>query len=93
MLKAQDNNKLSFDFGYSINRYKMDSLSKIAIKYEYEYLNSPIIGSIGISVGYQYFVTNKLKDKYIEEWQVKNSEAINLDFSGFYYSIYIIFGK
>ena len=85
MLKAQDNNKLSFDFGYSINRYKMDSLSKIAIKYEYENLNSPIIGSIGISVGYQYFVTYKLKDKYIEEWQVKNSEHKIIVFNVFSY--------
>ena len=93
--------KITMDFIYP--SYKLASSyyfftargyqGKIALKYEYEYLKSPIIGTIGFKIGYQYFVTNNVKDKYNEDWKVLNSEPINLDFSGIYYSVYMSFGK
>ena len=70
-----------------------DFQGQISIKYEYNYLSNPLLSTIGIKVGYQYFVTKILKDNFEQDWNVLNIHPINLDFSGIFYSMYISFGK
>jgi len=94
--------KVSFDFIYPSLKtasayYSFSSLNDfqghVSLKYEYVYMKKPIISIIGLKVGYQYIVTKNVKDKYNEIWIVKENKPINLDFSGFVYSIYLSFGK
>ena len=70
-----------------------DFQGHFAIKYEYDYIESPVIGTIGLKAGYQYFKTKTLKDKFGEEYVIAGNHNINADFSGFFLSSYISFGK
>lgn len=70
-----------------------DFQSQIALKLEFDYLKSPIIGSIGLKGGYQYFRTKTLKDRLGKEWIVTGNHPINLDFSGFFGAVFLTVGK
>jgi len=70
-----------------------DFQGQIALKFEYDYITKPIIGTIGFKIGYQYFKTKAVKDKYEDEWTVLNQYPINLDFSNLFGAIYLGFGK
>lgn len=71
-----------------------DFQGHLAVKLEYDYVVKPIISSIGLKFGYQYFRTQSVQDKYSDKWLVlTEQETINLDFSGFFSSIYFSFGK
>lgn len=70
-----------------------DFQGQIALKFEYDYTLKPVIGTIGFKVGYQYFKTKTVKDRYREEWIVLNQHPINLDFSGVFGAVYLSFGK
>ena len=70
-----------------------DFQGQIALKFEYDYTLKPVIGTIGFKVGYQYFKTKTVKDRYGAEWIVLDQYPINLDFSSLYGAVYISFGK
>tara|TARA_R110002072_G_scaffold298981_1_gene473757 strand:- start:9321 stop:10085 length:765 start_codon:yes stop_codon:yes gene_type:complete len=70
-----------------------DFQGQVALKFEYDYVTKPIIGTIGVKIGYQYFKTKTVKDRYNEEWIVLDEYPINLDFSGIFGAIYLSFGK
>jgi len=70
-----------------------DFQGQVNLKFEYDYIKSPVISSIGIKGGYQYFKTKTLNDRQDNEWIVLGEYPINLDFSGFFGSIYLTIGK
>lgn len=70
-----------------------DFQGQVSLKLEYDYLKSPVISSIGIKGGYQYFRTKTLNDRQGNEWNVLGEYPINLDFSGFFGSIFMTIGK
>ncbi len=70
-----------------------DFQGQIALKFEYDYLLNPIVGTVGFKMGYQYFKTKTVKDRYNQEWVVLSQYPINLDFSSFFGSIYLSIGK
>lgn len=70
-----------------------DFQGQIALKFEYDYTSKPIINTIGFKIGYQYFKTKTVKDRYTNEWIVLDEYPINLDFSGLFGAIYLSFGK
>lgn len=78
------------EFEYFVSR---DFQGQMSLKFEYDYLKSPIIGSFGIKGGYQYYKTKTLKDRHGIEWVVQNEYPINLDFSGFFGTVFITVGK
>lgn len=77
-------------YNYFISR---DFQSQVGLKFEYDYLKSPIISSIGLKVGYQYFNTQTLKDRNGENWFVQGNTPINLNFSGVFGLLYLVIGK
>jgi predicted AAA+ superfamily ATPase len=77
-------------YNYFISR---DFQSQVGLKFEYDYLKSPIISSIGLKVGYQYFNTQTLKDRNGENWFVQGNTPINLNFSGVFGMLYLVIGK
>ena len=70
-----------------------DFQGQVALKFEYDFIKTPIISSIGLKIGYQYFKTNKVKDSNGNDWIVLDKSHIDLDFSGFFSSLYLSFGK
>ncbi len=70
-----------------------DFQGQVALKFEYDYLSSPLFGTIGLKIGYQYFKTKTVKDRHGKEWVVGQVKPINLDFSGLFGSVYVGFGK
>jgi len=69
-----------------------DFQSQIALKLECDYLQNPLIGTVGFKMGFQFYKTKTVKDKYDEGW-IALEEPINLDFSGLFGAVYIGFGK
>jgi hypothetical protein len=70
-----------------------DFQGQVSLKFEYDYLKSPVISSIGIKGGYQYFKTKTVKSRQGNDWIIKGEYPINLDFSGFFGAVYITIGK
>ncbi len=93
--------KVTSDIQYPTNKQatfyefftSMDFQGQIALKFEYDYTTKQIISTIGIKIGYQYFKTKTVKDRYNEEWIVLDEYPINLDFSGLFGAVYLSFGK
>ena len=76
-------------YNYFMSR---DFQGQANLKFEYDYLKSPVISSIGLKFGYQYFNTHTLKDRNGENWVVQNT-LINLNFSGVFGMVYLGVGK
>lgn len=73
--------------------------SGIGLGYEYSIIEKPFICSIGIRIGYQLYTSSTLEDDMGVKWGdpdyswTSANKEINLDFSGFYYGIYLKIGK
>lgn len=70
-----------------------DFQGQIALKFEYDYIKKPLVSTIGFKIGYQFFKTKTVIDRYNAEWIVLDKYPINLGFSGLFGSIYLGFGK
>lgn len=70
-----------------------DIAGQAALKFEYDYLDKVVISGIGLKIGYNYLNTKTLQNPYNEDWKVLNDKTINLNFSGWFASIYLVFGK
>ncbi len=79
--------------GYKFYTSNQDFQGQIALRLEYNYVKSPVIGSIGIKGGYQYFKTKTVKDRLGKEWIVTGNHPINLDFSGFFGTVFLTVGR
>ncbi len=77
-------------YNYFMSR---DFQGQANLKFEYDYLKSPVISSIGLKFGYQYFNTQTLKDRNGENWVVQGNTPINLNFSGVFGMVYLSVGK
>lgn len=66
---------------------------QFGLKIEYDFIKNPLITSLGIRGGYQYFRTGNVKDKVNEEWVVLEKYPMNLDFSGLYFGVYLKLGR
>ncbi len=66
---------------------------QLGFKLEYDFVLNPIITSLGIRGGYQYFRTGNVKNKLDQEWVVLGEYPINLDFSGFYFGVFLKLGR
>lgn len=66
---------------------------QLALKFEYDYLKEAMVSGIGLRVGYNYSNTRSMKNQYSEDWKVLNGKAINLNFSGWFASIYLVVAK
>ncbi|MEX1192951.1 MAG: hypothetical protein WEA99_13365 [Brumimicrobium sp.] len=72
---------------------------QLGFNFEYSYIKTPIISSIGIRIGYQFYNTSILENQLGYKWGDQKyewssaEEPINLDFSGIYYGIYLKIGK
>lgn len=67
--------------------------STLGLRIEFRISQKPILSHLGIKCGYQFFNTGVLKLKSGEEVKSWEGYPTNLDFSGFYYGIYLKFGK
>lgn len=70
-----------------------DFQGQIGLRAEYDITRSPVITSIGIRGGYQFQRTKTLKDRQGKDWVVLDEYPINLDFSGFFGTVYLKIGK
>ncbi|WP_234369132.1 hypothetical protein [Brumimicrobium mesophilum] len=59
----------------------------------YYFLNNNLFSSVGVKLGYQYFVTKTVQDRLDNGWIVQGENPINLDFSGLYVGTYLMIGK
>ncbi|MEX1192401.1 MAG: hypothetical protein WEA99_10545 [Brumimicrobium sp.] len=71
----------------------MDFQGQTFIDIGYYFSKSNLFSSVGIKLGYQYFVTKTVKNRLGNEWIVKGEHPINLDFSGLFFGTYIMIGK
>lgn len=71
----------------------MDFQGQAFVDIGYYFSNSNFFSSIGIKLGYQYFVTKTVRDRLDNEWIIFNEYPINLDFSGLFIGTYIMIGK
>lgn len=68
--------------------------SAMALKIEYDFMENPIIGSLGLKFGYQQLESKTLKSSGDYDYKVGDEKhPINLDFSGFFGAVYLSFGK
>ncbi len=78
----------------SYARYHANNIEvQAALKFEYDYLKKSLISGIGLKIGYNYLNTKTLKNPFNEDWKVLNDKTINLNLSGWFASIYLVFGK
>lgn len=70
-----------------------DFQGQLGVKAEYDFTKSPIFTTLGIRLGYQFYKTQNVKDRFGENWEVDGKYPINLDFSGFYFGTYLKIGK
>jgi hypothetical protein len=75
-------------------RYHAQNIEgQAALKFEYDYLKRSVINGIGLKIGYNYLNTKTLRNSFNETWKVLNDKTINLDFSGWFASVYLVFAK
>jgi hypothetical protein len=80
--------------GYEYNSFSSrDFQGQGGIKVEYDFTESPVITSLGIRLGYQYFSTQTLQDRVGRDWIVAAAHPIALDFSGGYFGVYVKIGR
>ena len=65
----------------------------LGFKIDFNFLNNSFISRLGINSGYQFLRTGAIKKHSGDEMIFPNSSPMNLDFSGFYYGIYLKLGK
>lgn len=70
-----------------------DFQGQIGVRFEYEFAQKPFISSVGIKTGYNYLRTKKLKDRLGQDWIVADEKPIHLDFSGFYFGVFLKIGR
>lgn len=78
------------------NLYEMRNRSlnsSLGFKLEYTFLRKNIFSSVGFFSGYQFFRTGAIKRNSGEEMIFSGNTPMTLDFSGWYYGIYLKFGK
>jgi|SRR5690554_175450 len=69
------------------------------LSFEYPFFKVPFITSLGVRVGYQFYNTSSLEDRFGVKWGDSNyewtsaDEEINLNFSGIYYGVFLKIGK
>ncbi|MEX1192952.1 MAG: hypothetical protein WEA99_13370 [Brumimicrobium sp.] len=66
---------------------------QIGLKLEYDFTQQPIFTTLGLKAGYQFLKTGTVRDAAGQEWLINDKYPINLDFSGFYYGVYLKIGK
>ena len=69
---------------------------QIALKFEYDIIQTPLISTIGFKIGYKQLKTKPLKNKYNDDWiahWLTVDKEISLDFSGYFGSIYLSIGR
>jgi hypothetical protein len=80
--------------GYEYNSFSSrDFQGQGGIKVEYDFTESPVITSLGIRLGYQYFSTQTLQDRVGRDWIVGAAHPISLNFSGGYFGVYVKIGR
>lgn len=74
--------------------FKNTSLfSQVGLKLEYAVSQKAMITSIGFRAGYQFFKTGTILRESGDEMLTPTGRVSHLDFSGFYYGIYLKIGK
>ncbi|MGM0479036.1 MAG: hypothetical protein ACQERC_07410 [Bacteroidota bacterium] len=71
----------------------MDFQGQTFLDVSYYMTENNMFSSIGMKLGYQYFVTKTVRDRLNNEWIVQNEHPVNLDFSGLFIGAYIMIGK
>lgn len=72
---------------------------QVGLSFEYSFFKVPFITALGVRLGYQFYNTSSLEDRFGIKWGDSNyewtsaDEEINLDFSGIYYGVYLKIGK
>lgn len=78
---------------FAVSRYRVFSneslLYQIELKSEYLLTKKHLFSSIGFNIGYQWFKTDYVKTQLGENELSNGGTKIMLDFSGFYYGIYL----
>ena len=76
-----------------------DFQGQLGLKVIYDFVKSPLITSLGLRIGYQYFKTNNLANLNgnqmfgINVQENGASQPVELDFSGIYVGTFLIIGK
>jgi len=65
---------------------------QIGLKAEYHLTRSDLLSAIGIRGGYQFYKTGTVKTVTNIEWRIEG-EPMRLDFSGFYFGVYLKLGR
>ena len=66
---------------------------QLGFKTEFDFTKAPLITSLGIRFGFQYFRTNTMKDRIGNDWVVQEIYPMHLDFSGIYFGTYLKLGR
>jgi hypothetical protein len=67
--------------------------ASLGFKVDFNFLNNSFISRLGIKSGYQFLRTGAIRKNSGDEMIFLNSAPMNLDFSGWYYGIYLKFGR
>jgi hypothetical protein len=70
-----------------------DFQGKAFVDVGYYFLKSNLFSSVGVKLGYQYFATKTVQDRFNKDWIVNGEYAMNLDFSGVFLGAYIMIGR
>jgi len=66
---------------------------QLGLKIEYDFTQTPIFTTLGLRAGYQFLKSGTARDAADQEWLINDKYPINLDFSGFYFGVYLKLGK
>lgn len=95
----EDQNKTTNPIGFTSRYFKGKALHlNVGAIVEYLIIKSPLFLAIGFKGGYQFYFAETMKNKVGKEWRSasynpETSPPINLNFSGFYYGVYLKIGK
>lgn len=70
-----------------------DFHGQLGLKLEYDFTQQPIFTTLGLRAGYQFLKSGVVRDAAGQDWLVNDKHPINLDFSGFYFGVYLKIGK
>lgn len=77
------------DASYSSRNFQ----GQLGLKIEYDFTQTPIFTTLGLRAGYQFLKSGTARDAADQEWLINDKYPINLDFSGFYFGVYLKLGK
>ena len=65
----------------------------LSMSVAFPFRTSHVLSSIGLNIGYQYYKSGIIRNLANQSISISNGTQVHLDFSGFYFGIYLTIGK